>query len=850
MRRLALLIVPFALACGEKDGTVDSSDTGTIPENVDVDGDGVDAMDDCDDNDADNFPGNAEVCDGGDNDCDGVVDNGVLLSGFNDGDNDGYGAPDQAAEGCEYGTGFVENDLDCDDSDADISPDAVEICDGLDNDCDRLLDGEDDSVDLGTATTWYGDGDNDGFGDAADTLLSCDQPSGYVLDDTDCDPGDTAQFPGADEYCNGEDDDCNEVVDDDYAVDALTFYEDGDEDGFGDEDSTTAACSVPDDYTTDDTDCDDNDDDIYPGADEYCDEVDNDCNGTDDDDYAVDADTWYVDDDEDGFGDATDSGTASCSQPSGYELDNTDCDDGETDINPDADEVCDGVDNDCDSSTTEDDMATFTDSSGTETDVSTDVTGTSSSPAAYTLSSEGELAFCDGTFYVNLAVEADVDIIGFNGDATTAILDGGENASVIAIATDGLEVGVANLTLQNGYGDTTVNADAGTSVGGGIFCEGTSSEISLAIEDTVFSTNDASYGGALFGYLCSISVTGSTFDSNTADYGGALLTYEIDIDIEDSTFTGNDAYSGGAAYFYESTGDLFEVDVESNTATYTGGFRVDTSELVLETVSVDSNTSDYHGGVYAGSSDLDWTGTSSDDSGITDNTDSSGEYGGLSLYDTTASFDTVDFGNSNGDYDIWLSDSNSDEIWYSAVDDESFECDEDGCGTSSSSTHGSTTSYETATRSFLVGTTFEATTDGTLLSFSPWTNGATSCSLDFYVLSNSSAAATGWTVEWASTGNTATNTTGSNGFEDSPTIGLPVESGTFYTLVWDFPDCTSNGYAIGDGSESTTVTDLGTTELDCFHISANTTTYSVGDTVDGQYGCSGDMYMTIDGVDF
>jgi hypothetical protein len=842
MRRLALLIVPFALACGEKDIT-DSSDTGDVPENVDVDGDGVDAMDDCDDNDADNFPGNTETCDGADNDCDGVADNGVLLGGFADSDGDGYGAPDQAAEGCEYGNGFVENDLDCDDSDDDISPDAVEICDGLDNDCDRLIDSEDDSVDMGTATTWFGDGDNDGFGDASDTQLSCDQPSGYVLDDTDCDPDDSAQYPGADEYCNGEDDDCNEVVDDDYALDALTFYEDGDEDGFGDIDSTTASCSEPDGYTSDDTDCDDNDDDIFPGADEYCDEVDNDCNGTDDDDDAVDADTWYVDDDVDGFGDATDSGTASCSQPSGYELDNTDCDDSENAINPDADEVCDGADNDCDASTGEDDMATFTDSAGTESDVSTDVSGSSSSPAAYTLSSEGELAFCDGTFYVNLTVEADVDIFGFNGDATTAILDGGENASVIAIATDGLEVGVADVTIQNGYGDTTVTANAGTSVGGGIFCEGSSSEISLAIEDTVFSTNDAEYGGALFGYMCGISVTGSTFDSNTAYYGGALLTYEIDATIEDSTFSGNDAYGGGAVYFHNSTADLLEVDVESNTATVAAGLWVDESDLVLETVSVDSNTGDYHGGVLAlYGSDLDWTGTSSDDSGITNNIDSSGDYGGLSLVDSTATFDTVDFGTSNSDYDIWLNDSNGTDIWYFADDDGTFDCDADSCGTGSSTNIGTTSS---SGGNYLLGDVVLATTDGTIDSFAPYTYASSSCSMNFYLMSNSSNTGSGWEVLWASTGNTPSNTS-SNGYEDSPTVGIPVESGTYYAFAWDVPDCSTSGY--GGGTASTTaVAGVGTFQSsNCLYISQSTDEYSEGDTVDGTLGCGSTFQLAME----
>ena len=58
---------------------------------------------------------------------------------------------------------MVDNQDDCNDEDLKINPLAIEVCDNVDNDCDRFVDDEDDSLE--TATTYYADGDGDGFGD-------------------------------------------------------------------------------------------------------------------------------------------------------------------------------------------------------------------------------------------------------------------------------------------------------------------------------------------------------------------------------------------------------------------------------------------------------------------------------------------------------------------------------------------------------------------------------------------------------------------------------------------------------------------------------------------------------------
>ena len=82
-------------------------------------------------------------------------------------------------------------DVDCDDSDPARAPGAEERCDGVDNDCDGVVDGPN----AAGATEWYPDSDGDGYGDAAGRVLACDAPPGHVADPGDCDDGDAALTP-------------------------------------------------------------------------------------------------------------------------------------------------------------------------------------------------------------------------------------------------------------------------------------------------------------------------------------------------------------------------------------------------------------------------------------------------------------------------------------------------------------------------------------------------------------------------------------------------------------------------------------------------------------------------------
>ncbi len=278
---------------------------------------------DCDDGDPEVYPAAVEDCNGVDDNCDGEVDEGLLITFYRDQDGDGYGVDSDSIDACAAPSGYVayagdcddadtayhpgapENDCadpndyncdgyvgyqdgdgdgwaaceECDDGDATINPDADEICDSVDNDCDGNID-EDTAVD---AATWYFDADGDGYGNARASTAACDEPAGYVSNSDDCDDVDAATYPGADEYCDGEDDDCDGTVDEADAVDAATWYGDGDRDGYGDDSDTRVACNAPTGYVAVGGDCDDGDDAISPGEAEVCDRVDQDCDGVVDD---------------------------------------------------------------------------------------------------------------------------------------------------------------------------------------------------------------------------------------------------------------------------------------------------------------------------------------------------------------------------------------------------------------------------------------------------------------------------------------------------------------------------------------------------------------------------------------
>ncbi len=307
--------------------------------------------DDCDDSSADVHPGVDEVCNEIDDDCNGTVDDDAIdgSTWYIDYDSDGYGSPRFSVSSCSAPYGYVATSDDCDDTRRDTHPGATELCDGLDNDCDTEIDGP---TTLG-AIIWYTDEDGDGYGDAgATTFVACDAPPGTSHDASDCDDGNPDTYPGADEICDGFDNNCNDIIDEESATDAATWYRDVDGDGYGEASDPAPGCSEPEGYAALSGDCDPFVGEVYPGADETCNERDDDCDGEVDED-AVDKATYYIDYDGDGYGSDTYT-TEACAVPEGYTADHTDCDDLRLAVYPDAPEFCDGLDNDCDGEADED----------------------------------------------------------------------------------------------------------------------------------------------------------------------------------------------------------------------------------------------------------------------------------------------------------------------------------------------------------------------------------------------------------------------------------------------------------------------------------------------------------------
>ena len=333
---------------------------------------------DCDDADADTFPGAAP--------------NDSTTSCMNDDDADDYG--DDTVSGS-----VVAGD-DCDDTRSTVSPADTETCStSYDDDCE----GGSNDVGATGCTTYYYDGDSDGYGITTSYQCTCSSSGSYSTTSVtsandDCDDTDAAVSPGDAESCaTSYDDDCDGTANEASATGCTTYYYDGDNDGYGLSSSSTCTCTASGSYdVTTSTDCDDGDADTFPGAatldsasscmndddgDNYgdatvsgsvvagsdCDDTrptvspadtetcsttyDDDCDGSANDVGATGCTTYYYDGDNDGYGIST-SSQCTCSASGSYDVTTTtDCDDSRSGVYPGATETCaTSYDDDCDSS--------------------------------------------------------------------------------------------------------------------------------------------------------------------------------------------------------------------------------------------------------------------------------------------------------------------------------------------------------------------------------------------------------------------------------------------------------------------------------------------------------------------
>jgi hypothetical protein len=253
------------------DGTelcyVDADDDGarledtlqTSPGDLDCDGSNEGVLSDpldCDDTNPNVHPGATDLCNAQDDDCNGVLDDGAgpVVSWYADVDGDTYGDALTSVQGaCGPDNTWVTDDRDCDDGDANIHPDAVEICNGLDDDCNAEID------EVLPATTWYADGDGDGYGDPESVVdAGCQPDEGFVTDAGDCDDDNPAVHPEGLEICNGIDDDCQGGID--HLGQPITWYRDLDGDGLGvDAETVEADCPPGPGWAEVSGDCDDSD---------------------------------------------------------------------------------------------------------------------------------------------------------------------------------------------------------------------------------------------------------------------------------------------------------------------------------------------------------------------------------------------------------------------------------------------------------------------------------------------------------------------------------------------------------------------------------------------------------------
>lgn len=382
---------------------------------------------------------------------------------------------------------------DCNDDDPDIHPGAIEHCDGVDEDCDELID-----EDAEDASNWYLDADGDEYGAPGNPLRACERPAGggYASNNLDCVDSNREVNPGSVEIpYNGLDDDCSGG--DQCDVDGDGFLAD------------LGVCGG--------TDCNDDEATVHPGAEEIpYDGFDNDCVGGDD-----------CDGDGDGFDDERCGGT--------------DCDDTDPtrfSIGP----------------------------------IEVPTQAPTIQAAIDALCEDGRVDVLAGTYVETIDFgERNLEVIGVGAESVT--VSGNGSDSVFKLKRGRL----AGMTIQDGRAD----------FGAGVLIE---DGVSPVLEDLIITENDADYGG---GGIAILNATGTVVMSRVQVAHNQVLT-------PDATTA-----QGGGVFILNSRANLTDVDLSYNlTDGVGGGLRVapppaSARLLTMVRVTAESNEANDHAGISA-----------------------------------------------------------------------------------------------------------------------------------------------------------------------------------------------------------------------------------------------------------